>query len=95
VSVSLAALKSSAGETPVLGTLYGVIGSFEAGLTTTVTIPAEAAAALAKGEIKGLALYTGETEVYKDRSYSKNYARFAGVTSGTADTKPELAVIYR
>lgn len=95
VSVSLAALKSSAGETPVLGATYGGIGSFEAGLTTTVTIPAEAAEALAKGEIKGLALYTGETEVYKDRIYSKNYAQFAGETSGTADTKPELAVIYR
>lgn len=95
VSVSLAALKSSAGETPVLGAAYGVIGSFEAGQPTTVTIPAEAAEALATGDIKGLALYTGETEVYKDRSYSKNYARFAGETSGTAETKPELAVIYR
>lgn len=95
VSVSLAALTSSVGEAPVLGAEYGVIGSFEQGLTTTVTIPSAAVEALAGGTIRGLALYTGETAVYKERSYSKNYARFAGQTSGTEETKPEIAVIYR
>lgn len=95
VNVSLVALKSGVNEAPILSTSYGTIGSFEAGQTTTVTIPVTAIEALANGTIKGLALFTGETEVYKDRNYSKNYARFAGGTSGTDTTKPEITVIYR
>lgn len=95
VSVSLVALMSGTGEKPVLGTEYGVIGSFSAGNAMVVAIPVAAVQALASGEIRGLALYTGETKVYKDRVYSQNYARFAGQTSGTVDTKPEIAVVYR
>lgn len=77
---------------PELTTDYGVIGTVEPGTATTITIPAQAAADLAAGTINGLMLYSADEEAYKDRAYSRNYARFDGETSGTEDTVPVLTV---
>jgi hypothetical protein len=95
VSAVLCGITGGYGGTVTPKGTYGVIGTFEAGAETTVTIPTAAIEALAAGEIGGLALYTDEEEVYKDRNYSKNYARFAGRMSEGGEAGPEIEVIYR
>ena len=95
VNAVLYGIKGRYGEGVLPQATYGAIGAVEAGETITLTIPPEAAQALANGTIDGLALYTNEDQVYKDRSYSRNYARFAGETSGTGTSRPEITVIYR
>lgn len=64
--------------TPELTKEYGVIGSIEPGTVTTITIPVQAAADLAAGVINGFMLYSADDAAYKDRAYSRNYARFDG-----------------
>lgn len=71
---------------------YGVIGSILPGETLTITIPAAAASDLASGAINGLMLYSPDTAVDGGRSYSKNYAKLYGETSGDESTKPVLTI---
>lgn len=73
---------------------YGVIGNTNPGENTELTIPAAAISHLANGTIKALMIYADDTEVYKGRLYSKNYARFRGSTTGDASTKPLITVTY-
>ena len=80
---------------PALTVDYGVIGTAAPGETTTITIPAQAAADLASGAINALMLYSDDTGLYKDRNYSKNYMRFDGGTKGDAGTRPVLTVVYQ
>jgi hypothetical protein len=77
---------------PELTREYGVIGSVEPGVVTTITIPVQAAADLAAGMINAFVLYSADDASYKDRAYSRNYARFDGQTSGTEDSVPMLTV---
>ena len=79
---------------PELVTQYGTIGSTVPGEVNTITIPKQVAEDLAAGVICGLVLLSDDTEKYKERAYSKNYARFDGQTSGTEDTVPMLTVVY-
>ena len=79
---------------PALTTSYGLIGTAEPGEVTTITIPTQAVADLVDGTINALMVYSSDTELYGDRSYSRNYARFAGQTSADADTMPILTVTY-
>ena len=80
---------------PELTVDYGVIGQIAPNETLTITLPVQAAKDLASGAINGFTLYTGETAVYDGGLVSKNYARFAGETSGDAETKPVLTVTYQ
>ena len=74
---------------------YGIIGTATPGETVTITIPAQAAADLANGTTNGLMLLSDDTALYKDRNYSENYMRFDGETSGDANTRPVLTVVYQ
>jgi hypothetical protein len=75
---------------------YGVIGSAGPNETAMLTIPTQAAADLASGTVKGLMVYTGENETYEGGLVSRNYARFAGETSGNETRpKPMLSVTYQ
>lgn len=81
---------------PALTKSYGEIGSVAAGETAVLDISATTAIAdLAAGTISGLVLYSSDEAVYKDKSYSENYARFYGSTSGSDSTKPMLTVVYQ
>lgn len=79
---------------------YGEIGTIQPGDTTYISIPAQAVSDLADGVIQGLVIYSTDTGSYKERVYSKNYARFDGETSGTDTTngidgtRPILMVTY-
>ena len=75
-------------------TEYGTIGSTNPGEVNTITIPNRVAEDLAAGVICALVLRSDDTEKYNGRAYSKNYARFDGLTSGTEDTVPMLTVVY-
>lgn len=79
---------------PDLAKTYGTIGTIDPEEVTTFTIPAQAVADLASGAINGLMLYSSDTAAYSDKTYSRNYARFDGETSGSADTIPMLTVKY-
>ena len=74
---------------------YGIIDTATPGETVTITIPAQAAADLANGTTNGLMLLSDDTALYKDRNYSENYMRFDGETSGDANTRPVLTVVYQ
>lgn len=83
------------GSEPAVTKSYGVIGTTQPGETATMTIPVQAVNDLKSGAINGLMLYSSDTEGYKGRVYSKNYARFDGATSGTSATKPVITVVYQ
>ena len=80
---------------PTLVTDYGIIGTAEPGVTTTLSIPTTVIDDLVAGTIKGLTLFSDDTANYNDRNYSENYAKFDGATSGDANTRPLLTVIYQ
>ena len=80
---------------PGLTTSYGTIGTTEPGEANEITIPTAVISDIASGKIVGLVLYSDDTELYKDRDYSRNYAKFAGSGTATADTCPRLTVVYR
>lgn len=79
---------------PALTTDYGAIGTAEPGTTATLTIPNQAVTDLVNGAIEGLMLYSEDTQDMEGRNYSQNYMRFDGGTSGSAETRPALTVIY-
>lgn len=79
---------------PDITTSYGLIGTAEPGQVTEITIPTQAAADLAAGTINALLLYSSDTKHYESYSYSRNYAAFAGESTGTADNAPVLTVTY-
>ncbi len=83
------------GSEPAVTKSYGVIGTTQPGQTATMTIPVQAVNDLVSGAINGLMLYSSDTEGYKGRVYSKNYARFDGQTSGNDATKPVITVVYQ
>lgn len=74
---------------------YGTIGTTQPGQVNEITIPAQAVADMVSGGINALVLLSDDTALYKDRSYSENYARFSGSTSATAETCPRLTVVYQ
>ena len=78
---------------PEVTTSYGIIGSFEPGEVITVTIPIQAVDDLVNGTINGFMLYSSDTQLYKEKSYSRNYARFAGETSADESNVPMLTVV--
>lgn len=79
---------------PALTTTYGTIGSTTPGEVNTITIPTQVIADIVSGKIQALVLYSDDTDYYSGRSYSKNYARFDGSTSGSSSTRPMLTVMY-
>ena len=80
---------------PALTASYGDIGSTNPGETAEITIPAQAVRDLVGGTICALVLKSSDTELYKDRDYSRNYARFSGSTTATAENCPRLTVVYQ
>ena len=84
------AYSASLSGAPALTKNYGTIGTAEPGQDVEMTIPTAAVSDLVSGAISGLMLYSEDTGVYKDRDYSKNYARFS-----TEDgQQPRLTVVY-
>ena len=80
---------------PGLTTSYGSIGETQPDAVNEITIPATAVSDMVSGKTRALVLKSSDSELYKDRAYSRNYAKFAGSTSATADTKPRLTVVYQ
>ncbi len=80
---------------PALTTDYGAIGTAEPGTTVTLTIPNQAVTDLVNGTISGLMLYSEDVRDMEGRNYSQNYMRFDGSTSGSAETRPNLTVVYQ
>ncbi len=80
---------------PALTASYGDIGSTNPGETAEITIPAQAVLDLVSGTICALVLKSSDAELYKDRDYSRNYARFSGTGSATAENCPRLTVVYQ
>ena len=80
---------------PALTTDYGAIGTAEPGTTVTLTIPNQAVTDLVNGTISGLMLYSEDVRDMEGRNYSQNYMRFDGGTSGTAETRPMMTVVYQ
>lgn len=80
---------------PALTTDYGAIGTAEPGTTVTLTIPNQAVTDLVNGTINGLMLYSEDVRDMEGRNYSQNYMRFDGSTSGSAETRPMMTVVYR
>ena len=98
VSVQLVGVKATYGQSgaPTIVKSYGTIASaVSPGETATITLPTAAVADLAAGTITALALYSNDTGLYEDRNYSKNYARFAGESTGDTYGKPVLTVRYQ
>lgn len=89
------AYASRSGAPTVAGTDYGVIGKLTPGQTVTATIPPIAAEELADGVIEGFALFSEDSGAIAGERYSANYARFDGMTSGDAGSRPALTVTYR
>ena len=84
---------SSASGNPATGaTDYGAIGTIEQGQTAAFSLPVAAVQAIASGNAKGFMLYSDDSSNWGDRSFSRNYAMFAG--SGNSSYKPSLSVTY-
>ncbi|MBQ2955691.1 MAG: hypothetical protein IJE08_04440 [Clostridia bacterium] len=84
------AYSASLSGAPALTKSYGTIGTAEPGQSIELTIPTSVISDLVSGAISGLMLYSEDAGVYKDRDYSKNYARFS-----TEDgQQPRLTVVY-
>lgn len=80
---------------PALTASYGTIGTAQPGEANEITIPAQAVYDMVSGAAQALVLLSDDTEMYKDRNYSKNYARFAGSTSADGTNGPMLTVTYQ
>ena len=80
---------------PALTTSYGTIGTTEPGQTAEITIPTAVISDIVNGTIQALVLKSDDGALYKDRDYSKNYARFAGSASADGSTCPRLTVVYQ
>lgn len=80
---------------PELTASYGTIGTAEPGAVNEITVPAQVIADIVGGTVQALVLLSDDAERYKDRDYSRNYARFDGSTSGDGSTKPRLTVVYQ
>lgn len=80
---------------PGLTASYGSIGETQPDAVNEITIPAAAVSDMVSGKTRALVLKSSDSELYKDRAYSRNYAKFAGSTSATADTGPRLTVVYQ
>ena len=80
---------------PELTTSYGTIASIKPGNTAEITIPVAAIADIVSGRIQALVLKSDDTALREGKTYSTNYARFAGSTSATAETCPRLTVVYQ
>lgn len=80
---------------PALATSYGTIGTTEPDAVSEITIPAQVIQDIVSGTIQALVLKSGDDELYKDRDYSRNYARFSGSTTATAENQPRLTVVYQ
>lgn len=80
---------------PALTTSYGTIGTTEPDMVNEITIPNQVITDIVSGAIQGLVLKSDDAELYKDRSYSRNYARFSGTTSADSSTCPRLTVVYQ
>lgn len=80
---------------PALTTSYGTIGTTNPGEINEITIPAAVINDMVSGAIQALVLKSDDTELYKSREYSKNYARFSGTGSATAENCPRLTVVYQ
>lgn len=82
-------------DAPTIDATYGTLGSMNPGMANEIAIPTQAITDLVNGTIQALVLKSGDTELYKDRPYSKNYAKFRGTTSADGSTCPRLTVIYQ
>lgn len=80
---------------PQLVTSYGTIGATEPGAVSEITIPTAVISDIVNGTIQALVLKSDDSELYKDRDYSKNYARFAGSATADGSTCPRLTVVYQ
>ncbi len=80
---------------PGLVTSYGTIGTTEPDAISEITIPTQVIADILSGTIQALVLKSDDAELYKDRDYSRNYARFSGSTTATAENQPRLTVVYQ
>ena len=80
---------------PALTTSYGSIGETQPDVVNEITIPAQAVKDMISGVINALVLRSSDSEYHKDRPYSRNYARFAGSTTATAENCPRLTVVYQ
>ena len=80
---------------PGLVTSYGTIGTTEPDTVSEITIPTQVIADILSGTIQALVLKSDDAELYKDRDYSRNYAKFSGSTTATADNQPRLTVVYQ
>ena len=74
---------------------YGTIGTTEPGEINEITIPAQAIRDMVSNGIKALVLYSDDRELYGERPYSRNYARFSGSTTASGDRRPRLTVVYQ
>jgi hypothetical protein len=74
---------------------YGDIGSADPGVINEFAIPTDAIKDIVNGNTKALVLKSNDTTKHKNNFYSRNYAKFAGETSATTDTKPRLTVVYK
>jgi phage minor structural protein len=77
---------------PALTAGYGVIGKAEPGKEVLLSVPMQAVEDMLSGTVCALMLYSADAEGYDGRTYSRNYARFDGETSGSADTMPCLTI---
>lgn len=80
---------------PGLVTSYGTIGTTEPDTVSEITIPTQVIADILSGTIQALVLKSDDAELYKDRDYSRNYAKFSGSTTATAENCPRLTVVYQ
>lgn len=79
---------------PPLTTSYGTIGTTNPGETHEITLPSQVMTDFVNGTICGLVLRSDDTTYYDNKTYSRNYARFDGSTTGDENTQPRLTVIY-
>lgn len=82
-------------DSPALLTSYGTIGTTQPGVVNEITIPAQVITDIVNGTIQALVLKSDDATYHNGEKYSKNYARFSGSTSATADTCPRLTVVYQ
>ena len=80
---------------PELTASYGSIGETQPDMINEITIPAQAVRDMISGAVNALVIKSSDSELHKDRPYSRNYARFAGSTTATADNCPRLTVVYQ
>ena len=84
---------SSRSGAPSLITSYGTIGGAKPGEVNEIVIPVQVITDIVNGTICALVLLSDDDSLYKDRAYSRNYARFDGSTSGESSTRPRLTII--